>query len=165
MFWMIIPAIISALTGVYSAISSAQAQSSMSSYNALIARQNAALTASQMEIAKKEKGIIEARYRAQSEKTLASQRTGYAKAGVQMEGTPLLVAAETMGEAEIDALAIRYAGTVEQSQLLATQAGYQQQATLEKMRGKMYRTSGYLQAGTSLLSGASNITTMYMPKK
>ena len=166
--WLAVAVITAAIgTGVsvYSAISQAQAQSSMASYNALIARQNAALAAEQMGIAKKEKDIIAARQARESEKYLAAQRAGFAKAGVGMEGTPLIVAAESMVGAELDALAIRYAGTVEQSQLLAQKAGLQQQETLEKMKGKMYKTAGYLEAGSSLLSGVGTISSMYVGKK
>ena len=162
--WLAIAAIttvLSAAVGGYSAYAQGQAQSRMSSYNALIARQNASLAAEQMGIAKKERGIIEAKHIRESEKYLAAQRAGYAKAGVEMEGTPLLVAAESMANAELDALAIRYAGTVEQSQILAQKAGLQQTETLEKMRGKMYRTVGSLGAGESLLTGAEKIAGMY----
>ena len=151
--WLAIAVIASAALGAYSAYAQGQAQSKMAAYNALIARQNAELARKQMAIAKTEKEIIEARHRREAEKTLAAQRAGWAKAGVSMEGTPLIVAAESMSEAELDALAIRYASTVEQSQILAQAAGYEQQAQLERMRGRAARTAGYLGVGTSLLGG------------
>ena len=117
----------SAGVSAYSSYAQGKSQAAISSYNALIAKQNASLTAKQIGIAEKEKDILASQYRQKAEKTLAAQRAGWAKAGVTMEGTPLLVAVESMAEADIDALAIRYAGTVEQSQLLSQQAGYQQQ--------------------------------------
>jgi len=52
----------------------------------------------------------EARYRKEAESIQAQQRVGYAKAGVQAEGTPLLVGAEQAELAELEALAIRNAG-------------------------------------------------------
>lgn len=160
---LIIPILMAAaaVTSAYSAYSSGQAQARTSAYNALIARQNASLTAKQMEMAKMEKGIIEARARAESKKTLASQRTGYAKAGVTGEGTPLLAAAETMTNADLDALAIRYASTVEQGQLLSQQAGQRQAVTLEKMRAKAFNQASYIGAGASLITGASKIGGLY----
>jgi len=157
-------ALATAATGAiqaYSAYQQGQAQSRMAAYNALIARQNAELAAEQMKISKKEKEIIESRQRREAERVLASQRAAWAKAGVEMAGTPLMVEAETLTEADIDALAIRYASTVEQSKLLAQQAGYKQEEMLQKMAAKQYRTAGYLGAGTSLLTGLGQAGYMY----
>jgi hypothetical protein len=161
--WIAVAAVaagVSAGVGAYSAISSAQAQSRISSYNATIATQNADLASKQIGIAKKQNDVVAAKYAEQSKKYLAAQAAGYAKAGVTEEGTPMLVAAESIVNANIDALAIRYAGTAEQSQILAQQSGLEQQATLEKMRGKMSTQAGYLQAGNSLLTGISSIARM-----
>lgn len=159
--WAAIAAITSTAMGVYSAVAQGQAQSRAAAHNALIARQNAALSAEQMGIAKKEKEITAARHMREAEKTLASQRALTSKAGFEMEGTPLYTAIETMAGADIDALAIRYAGTVEQSQLLAQQAGLKQQETLEKMRGKMFGMAGTIGAGQSLLTGVSKVSDLY----
>ena len=161
---LIVAAIATAIgTGIsaYSAISQGQVQSAMTANNARIARQNAALIEGQKGIAKREKSIIEARSRKQAERVLASQRAGYAKAGVTMEGTPLLVQTETMSEADLDALAIRYAGTIEQSQLIAQQSALRQEAMFEKMRSGQYKTAGYLSAGASLLTGIDKIAGYY----
>jgi hypothetical protein len=156
MLWFIPLLAAQAALGAYSALSQGQAQSGMANYNALIARQNAQLVAKQMELAKTEKGIIANRTSEQANKVLASQRVGYAKAGVTSEGTPEMVAAETENNANIDALAIRYASTVEQAQLLSQKNSYDQAATLEKIKGKLYSSAGYLQAGNSLLSAGTN---------
>ena len=154
-----------AALSAYSAMAQGNAQSKMMQYNSMIARQNADLTRGQMEIAKKEKKIVEAKHIKQSQKTLASQRARYSKAGVILEGTPELVATETMSEAALDAMAIRYAGTVEQSQLLAKEAGYKQSAMLSEMQGGMYKSAGYLNAGSSLLTGLGNAAIIGMGGK
>ena len=95
---------------------------------------------------------------------LSAQRALTAKAGLEMEGTPLYIAAETIAGADIDALAIRYAGTVEQSQILAQQSGQKQQETLERMRGKMFGMAGRIGAGQSLLTGISKLSDIYKEK-
>lgn len=154
-------AVVAAATGAYSAISQGQAQSRMSAYNAMIAKQNATLAAKQIGIARTEKGITEAKSMSNANRVLASERAAYAKAGVNLEGSSLMVEATTQSNAELDALAIRYAGTVEQSQILANVAGQKQQEMLEKMKGKMYSQAGYAQAGNSLLTGASKVAAMW----
>ena len=149
----------------YSAYSQGQAQSRMAEYNALIARQNAELASGQMDIAKKEKDIMEARLRRRTEQTLASQRAGFAKAGVEPAGTPLIVAAGTITEADLDAMAIRYAATIERGQILAQQAGLKQEERLQRMAGRQYQTAGYLGAGASLLSGIGQVASIYYSGK
>ena len=148
-------AVASAGISAYSQYAQGQAQSRMAAYNARIASQNAELAMEQMGIAKTQKEIMEARHRRGTEKILSAQRAGWAKAGVEMAGTPLIVEAETITEADLDALAIRYAGTVEQGQIMAQVAAQRQEAALQKMAGRAARTAGYLGAGTSLLTGLS----------
>jgi hypothetical protein len=152
-----------AMTG-YSAISQGQAQARMSAYNSMIAKQNATLAAKQIGIARTEKSITEEKAMSNTNRVLASERAAYAKAGVNLEGSSLMAEATTQSNAELDALAIRYAGTVEQSQILANVAGQRQQEMLEKMKGKMYSQSGYLQAGSSLLSGVSDVASKWKNK-
>ncbi|MBT9138744.1 MAG: hypothetical protein DDT31_01319 [Syntrophomonadaceae bacterium] len=149
-----VASVASAAIGAFSSISAGRAQARMAAYNARIANQNAELAIAQMDIAKKQKEIMAARHRRGVEKTLGAQRAAWSKAGVDMAGTPLLVAAETEFEADLDAMAIRYAATVEQGQLLAQAAGQRQEATLQRMAGRAAKTAGYIGAGTSLLTGA-----------
>ena len=94
----------------------------------------------------------------------AAQRTAYAKAGVQMEGTPLIVAGETQRQADIDELAIRYAGSIELSNVLAEQAKQEQAAKLYQMQAKNYSTAGTLGAGASLLSGLGQTASYLLPR-
>ncbi len=141
----------------YGQFQAGQAQAGMASYNALIARQNADLTSRRMELAKTEKEIIEQKFRKKGERTLASQRAAFAKAGVELEGTPLIVAEETASEIELDALAIRYSSSVEQAQLLSQKAGFEQADILERMRGRQAKGAGFIGAGTTLLTGIGRI--------
>ncbi|MFZ2937653.1 MAG: hypothetical protein WA066_02990 [Candidatus Omnitrophota bacterium] len=166
MSWVAVGAIVigTGLT-VYSMYSQGRAQQYMSNYNAMIARQNAELMTEQMKIATKEKEIAAERHQRGVGKVIASQKALWAKAGVDMAGTPLVAEAQTLTEAELDALAIRYAGTVEQSQMLDIQSGLKQQETLERMRGSAYAKAGYLGAGSSLLTGMGQAYGMLTPAK
>jgi len=149
-------AVASAGISAYSAYEQGRSQAKMAEYNALIARQNAKLAGEQIGIVTKEKAIEAARLRRNTEDILASQRASFGKAGVEMAGTPLMVAAETMTELELDALAIRYAGTIEQSRILAQQAGLRQEAQLQGMVGRQATLAGNLGAASSLLTGVSS---------
>lgn len=149
----LIIALIGAGVSAYSSYQQGQAQSAMANYNALIARQNADLTAKQMELQKGETDIAVKRHRAKTERTKATQRALFGKAGVEAKGSPLLLAEETATEAELDALVIRYAGSREQANILAQQAGFEQEAIIQRMRGTQARRAGTLGAGSTLLTG------------
>lgn len=139
------PFIMAAAAGAQaiSSISQGNAQSNMAKYNAAVSEREARQ-------AKEAAKFEESRNRQAAESLLSSQRAAYAKGGVTSEGSPLLVQAETAEEAEIDALALRYSGSV-------AEARAKSQAALDRMQGKAAKTAGYLGAGTSLLKGASKI--------
>lgn len=126
-----------------SSISQGNSQANMAKYNAAVSEREARQA---KEAAKFEEG----RNRQAAESLLSSQKAAFAKGGVTPEGSPLLVQAETAEEAEIDALALRYSGSV-------AEARAKSQAALDRMQGKAAKTAGYLGAGTSLLKGASKI--------
>ena len=66
---------------------------------------------------------------------------------MQAEGSPLLVSEDFAAEVEFQALRIRSGG-----ELRATRA--EQQATLQRLKGRAARTSGFTRGGALLLSGA-----------
>jgi hypothetical protein len=83
----------------------------------------------------------EAQSRDRAKRLLGQQSALYAKAGVDMTGTPLDVTADTAAQQEIDALAIRWGG--------------QQQAAAFRAQGQQSLVEGFGSAGKSLLSGAT----------
>lgn len=145
-------------TGIsaYSSYQQGQAMAKQSAYNALIAQRNANLAAQKAQLTKSATNLEADKFQRQTRFLKAAQQTAYSKAGVQMEGTPLMVTAETQRQADIDELAIRYAGSIELSNVLAEQARQEQNAKLFKMQGAQYRTAGTLGAAGSLLSGLGN---------
>ena len=85
----------------------------------------------------------EALQRTQSQRQMGAIRAGIAKSGARMEGTPLMVLAESAANSEIDALNTRFGGQAE--------------ASLSRARGRNDRRAAYWNAGTSLLTSASRI--------
>lgn len=90
----------------------------------------------------------EQRQRDQADKVVSTQQAAFGRSGVQMVGSPLLVVSDTAAEAELDALAIRYSGSVEE-------ANAKRQAAADRLQGKIAQQSSYYGAATSLLGGAS----------
>jgi len=156
--WLALAAIatvLSAGTTAYSSYQQGQAQQSMSSYNALIARQNADLALQKQELQKMQTKITEQREREKTERFISEQRALYGKGGVTTEGSPLLVMADTAAQGEVEALAIRYAGSMEEANIIAQGSGYRQDAELARMRGGAASKAGSIGAGSALLTGVS----------
>jgi hypothetical protein len=100
--------------------------------------------------AKEKAAYEEAAHRERVRKLISSQRAAYGKSGVDTTGTPLLVLEDTAKQGELDALAIRYGGDVEE-------ARRKSEASLYKLQGNTAKTSGYIGAGKSLLSGYGRV--------
>jgi hypothetical protein len=98
----------------------------------------------------------ETRQRERAARLMGAQRAAYGGSGVTLEGTPLIVQADTAEEAELDALAIRYSGSVAEARSRAA-------AAAERMQGKAMRQAGYFGAGTTLLQGGAKAFSMGFP--
>lgn len=100
----------------------------------------------------------EARHRESVQKLLSAQRALYGKSGLEMSGSPLLVMEDTAAQGELDALAIRYGGSVSSAQQRSA-------ANLSRMQAGAIQTASYFQAGSTLLSGASSGYGNYLKQK
>lgn len=96
-------------------------------------------------------------FRQQVRRARASQRARTAGAGVDLTGTPALVAEDLAAEAELQALRIRHGGLTEAERL-------KQEAALERFgagtatrAGKTARTAGNIRAASLLTSGLANV--------
>ena len=136
-----VAAAVSAVAGAGGAVYSGEMQKKAADYNADVANVNALM-------AQNKAKADEQAHRAMVAKILSSQRALYGKSGLSMEGSPLLVMEDTALQGELDALTIRYGGDV-------AAANARSQANLQRMQGRAAQTSGYISAGTTLLSGAS----------
>jgi len=137
--YLIAAAVIAAAGSVYSGEQSRKA----ASQNADIQEQAAANAEAKAK-------YDEERHRKSVDKLLSAQRALYGKSGLDMSGSPLLVMEDTAAQGELDALAIRYGGSVAAAQQRSA-------ANLSRMEGSAAQTSSYFKAGSSLLTGASKI--------
>jgi len=88
------------------------------------------------------------RQRIQNQSIMAAQRTSALSSGVEESGSSLLTLMENANRLEKNIADIATQGNAAQYAAL-------NQATLARMKGKNAQTSGYIQAGSTLLSGAS----------
>lgn len=105
------------------------AQIAAARYNATLAQQEASQESN--------------RRRQQGARQLAAIRQARAKSGVTFEGSPLLVAAESAAQIELDALNAQMVGRSEKQ--------------LHLQRAKGYRSGRTLAVGTSLLKGGGSL--------
>lgn len=124
------------VASVLGGISSASGQQQQYDATAQAAEYNEAM-------ARNEAAAEEARRRRESQRQLASIRTGVAKSGAQMAGTPLMVLAESAELAEMDALSARWQG--------------EQSASLYRAKADSTRRASKYAYGSSLLSGAATL--------
>ena len=129
------------VTSAYGQYEQGQAQKKWGSYSAAVAERDAETARLNAEY---EAGL----QRKETQKLLGRQRALYGKSGVTLEGSPLLMMAETAAEGELDALMIERGGR--------TQAqGYRSEAILSRMKGGAAKRAGYYGAGSTLLTGAA----------
>jgi hypothetical protein len=117
-----------------------QNQSAWASHSAKMAERDATIAKQNAEYAAGQK-------RRQTERLLSRQRALYGKAGVTMEGSPLIVAQETAAEGEMDALMIERGYAIEAQR-------YTTEGRLHAIRGAAAKRAGYWGAGTTLLTSA-----------
>ncbi len=144
-------ALVSAVSGsavsAYGMYQQGQAAKKSAAYNAAIQRNQA--------IAARQKADFDARRkRSEVETLLARQRSGFAKGGVALEGTPLEVLEATAEAGELDAQAIIYGGEVGAT-------GYESQAELSRLTGEQAAQAGMVGAGSTLLTGAGKAGLAY----
>lgn len=140
-----------AVVGAVGAVQSGQAQAKAAEYNAQVAENNAQ---AQQQAAAYE----ESRLRERQRRELGYARAAAGGTGVSMEGSPLDLMAQNAQNAEMDALAVRYQG------LLGANAS-RSQAAGDRLQGEIAQQSGYMKAGTSLLTAATSIGGSMFPAK
>lgn len=140
---------LSAGVSAIGAIQQGQQQKQISEYNARVAEQNAAA-------AKAQAALDEENIRVRTRAIQGTVRARAGAAGVDLGGSPLDLLASNASEAELEALAARYAGETAASR-------YTSQAALERAMGKTAETRGYFGAAANLLSAAGSAYKAYGP--
>ncbi len=122
------------------------AQAQAADVNARIARQNAETVAQQA-------GAREDLQRKQARQVIGRQLAATAESGVHLNGTAGDLLEESMGNAELDALNIRYEGEVNRTGLLNQANMFDYEAKINRGNAKQARRQANVSAATTLLSG------------
>lgn len=112
-------------------------------YNARVAEQNAAA-------ARQQAALDESTSRKKSAMVIGSIRARAAANTGDVGGSALDVLADSAGEAELEALTLRYAGEVKARQS-------ESEAKLQRQRGESAFIGGFIGAGTALLKGGARL--------
>jgi len=138
-----VAAVAAVAASAYGAYASAQARSEAADYNSDVNKNN--------EILAKQQADIDARNLDEKQRRLrAAQRVAYGAAGVEEEGSPLLVMADTAAQQAQDLYLTRYGGQARAAQFAA-------EAGLQSLYSRRYGQAGAYGAGTSLLSGGVGV--------
>lgn len=140
-------ALVSGAVGAFSSIQAGKAAEQLGKDTENIFNFNAKEDKRKAEEIQTAKGIEESDFRKGGEQLKAKQRTGFAKAGVTTEGSPIDYLEQTAIELEIDALRIRRQGTVGAEDSLAS-------AQMNKARGRNALLGGRRQRRASYVSAA-----------
>lgn len=139
-----VPYLIAASAGVsaYAAIRQGQAAKAASKFNAAIAEQNAVL-------ARQEAQDLARQQSRENYLRLGAIRAAQGKSGgAADEGSVLDIIGDAASQGELQRQYILRSGELKAG-------GFQNTAMLDRMSGKNAQTAGYLQAGSTLLSGAA----------
>ena len=131
------------------AAAQAKGQEAMAAYNARVQEQEAEM-ASQQSLYRQQLHTRE------GSRQMASLRANMAASGVDIsEGSPLLIQQTQATESEMDRLMIAYQGQIASGRAMS-QAGMDRlQGSIYSKQAKSAKTTGFIGAGTSLLTGFS----------
>ena len=111
----------------------------------------AAILRQQAESDRQKAAAEEEDFRRAQSRDFATRRAGLGASGVvPAAGSPLLVSEDFVGESELQALRIRAGGEVTATRL-------EQQAVLQRFKGRAARSAGVTRGGALLLSGAGKV--------
>jgi len=140
-------AVIGAGVSAYGAYREGQDAAEASRYNAQISREEAKMT--------EDSGALDAaRQRKQVSRLIGTQKAGYAGAGVELTGSPLVAMIYTAAEGELDAQIIEYNTKIKAR-------GQMSQADYDDRLAGVYSRSGMIRAGGTLLTQGAQIGASY----
>lgn len=135
-----VPYIIAGITAL-SEIKQGENRNKIAQFNAEVSEQEGVAAVKKAE-------FDETAHRERVRRALSRQRALVGASGVATSGSALLGLEESAKQGELDALAIRFGGTVAKGRAGSA-------AAVERAQGKAARQAGTLRAGTSLLTAAS----------
>lgn len=137
----LVATVVSTAVGVYASYQQGQAQQKAAKVNAKVAENQATA-------ARNAAMVREQQHKEQIRRLAGTQRAVAGASGIALEGSPLLVMADTLEQAELDAQRIHYGGDV-------SAMGFESQARLSRWQGAQAAHAGAVGAGATLLSGAA----------
>lgn len=155
----------SALASAGGQVRASQGEARLEDFNARQARKEAEIlrqrTAVELDISRRQ-GIVEAEdIREAGKRNLGTQKAVIARAGITQEGSPMLLLAETLKEAETAALRSEFGSQQERRRILESAEDRRRELASEasqaKFRAREGRKAGFIRAGTTLLTGAERI--------
>jgi len=147
----------SAVVGAIGAMDSANASASNYNAQAQAAQTNATIARNNAQGAQRAANANEEASRRKSAYALSQQRAAIGQSGVAFEGSPLDVLGQSVGNAELDALNIRYQGQLQAANYLNQGMMSDAQAGAYQQSASNAEDAGELGAATSLLSGGAKI--------
>lgn len=140
-------AVAGAATTAYSQYQQGQQQQDVAKYQAKLQTNQAQAVTNQAQTA-------EDTIREQDRRVMAQQRAIVGGEGLSTEGSPLMILMDSAEQAQLEQARVRYGGSLQA-------AGFQNQAKLTAYGGAQYAQAGYVGAGSTLLTGASNALANY----
>lgn len=147
----------SAATSAIGAINAADAKADNLNAQAAAAQNNAVIAQQNARNTQLVSGANEAAQRRKSAHEMGTLRAGLLQSGIGAEGTAADVIGQAAGNAELDALNIRYDGTLRASNFEQQGLMQTQQAAASRQGASNAQDAGYLGAAASLLSGAGKM--------
>jgi len=142
----------------YSSFQEADARNDAAEYNARINEQNARTAELQAKNATERGQIEEKQHRLRVGQLKGTQRSSFAASGVLVdEGSAFDTLLDTTEFGELDALTIRHNAATEAWNFKNQSSAFKNQATLSRQK----KTSPFLGAGATLLTGASKLSNSY----
>lgn len=152
----------STLLGAYGAVQQGEAQAAASNYNAKVADMNATLSERRARDALERGQKEEQHKRTEVQRILGQQRAAQAANGVDLTfGSPLDTIVDTAVLGEMDALTIRTNSAREAYDYRVDAVNKRADGTLNRMNAKAAKTSGYLGAAGTVLTGAGKAYGQY----
>jgi hypothetical protein len=112
-------------------------------YNADVALQNAQITRDQTKEAVRRQRIM-------ARRSFGDIRASYGASGVSMDGSALDVLMDSVASAEMDSMSTAYAGEMKAR-------GFENEAAMEKFKGKVAKKAGYFGAVSSTLRAGGQV--------
>jgi len=131
---------VSGLLGYKGNMASAKAARQVGEYNAVVAENEKVL----LQRATRQK---EANLRRSAERLQGTQRVATAKSGIQMSGSPLQALRDTFFNTELDAIGIRYAGSIEEAAKINEAAMARATASAQSAQFKTAAYTSLLESG------------------